>query len=104
MGFEIYPEMRATAAGEALRGEDAEREPTGAMAWRMAEAENESTIAVGGEGFTTAEHAEAAVANVMLRAQELLHPGQYKRAELTTRRNEMLEYLQSSGGLKRVEA
>lgn len=101
MGFEIYPETREVPQA----GDDKiSSEPTGAMAWRMAEAENESVIAVGGEGFTTAEHAEAAVANVMLRAQELLHPGQYKRAELTTRRNEMLEYLQSSGGLKRVDS
>jgi hypothetical protein len=94
MGFEVYPEY-----------EDADPNAlTGAQAWRMTETENESTIAVGGEGFTTAEHAEAAVANVMLRAQEILHPGTYKRVELTTRRNEMLEYLKSSGQLKRVPA
>lgn len=90
MGFEVYPEKDDTG------------KPTGAQAWRMTESENQSTIAIGGEGFTTADHAERAIANVMLRAQELLHPGTYKRVELTTRRGEMLEYLQSTEQIKRV--
>lgn len=57
MGFEVYPQKQGA-------GSEKPGQPTGQYGWRYRAEGNDSISAVGGEGFTTEDHAERAAQTV----------------------------------------